>query len=372
MRVALVHDWLTGMRGGEHVLAELCGMFPDATVYTLVHAPGAVPPIESAHAIVPSLLDRLPFGRSHYRLYLPAFPALARTLAIDPTVDLVISSSHAAAMSVRAPDGAVHVCYCHSPMRYIWGDADDYFAFGPFRTVRSAALRAVRPYLRRWDLRSSERVDRFLANSEFVAERIRHIYGRDATVVYPPVDTDFYTPAAGERSAEALVVSALVPHKRVDLAVRAYSERGWPLAIVGEGIERRALERIAGPTCRFLGRISRERLRELYRTADLLVVPGREDFGIAIVEAQACGLPVVALAEGGACETVVQDATGQLFHERSTDAVTAAVVRARSASYAPAVIRSNAERFAAHRFRAHVRDVVAEAMAARRRRPTTR
>lgn len=355
MRVALVHDWLTGMRGGEKVLAELCDMFPGAPVYTLVHVPGSTPPIESDRKIIASTLDRVPFGRTHYRLFLPLFPLLARTLSIEQDVDLVISSSHAVAMSVRAPRGALHVCYCHSPMRYVWGCTDDYYAFGSSRLARWAALALFRPYLRRWDGASSKRVDVFLANSDYVRRQISADYGRDATVVHPPVDLEFFTPSDVDRTDAGLVVSALVPHKRVDLAIRAFSDRGWRLKIVGDGIERRPLERVAGPTVEFLGRVPDDLLRELYRTSRLLVVPGREDFGIVAVEAQACGLPVVALAEGGALETVSRGVTGELFTERTPDALAQAVELAIGTTYSTAALRRNAERFGRDRFRTRVR-----------------
>lgn len=351
MRVALVHDWLTGMRGGEKVLAELCAMFPDAPVYTLVHREGTTPRISEGRRVVTSAIQRAPFGRTHHRYYLPLFPLAVRGLKIAGPVDVVISSSHAVAKAVGVPASARHVCYCHSPMRYIWDERGDYFSFGRSRYLRRLALAPWRGMLRRWDRATAANVDTFVANSEYVRGRIREIYDRDAVVVHPPVDTDFFTPGDSERDDAALVVSALVPYKRVDLAVRAFSRAGRRLRVVGSGTERRALERIAGPSVEFLGAVLDERLRELYRTSRMLVFPGREDFGMVPVEAQACGLPVVALAEGGALETVVDGETGVLFAEQTVDGLLAAVERADSLAFDSDALRRNAERFSRSRFR---------------------
>jgi len=275
MRVALVHDWLTGMRGGEKVLAELCALFPEAPVYTLVRQGGATPPIEDGRRITTSFLQRLPFARTYYRYALPLFPAAAYALRVEGPIDVMISSSHAAAKAVRAPAGARHVCYCHAPMRYLWDERGDYFAFGRARLLRRAALAPFRTWLRRWDRRTAKRVDTFVANSAYVRTRIRELYGRDAVVVHPPVDTELFTPSDTPRCEHALVVSALVPYKRVDLAVRAFTVAGRSLRVVGTGTERRALERIAGPTVELIGAVDDERLRELYRTSSMLVFPGR-------------------------------------------------------------------------------------------------
>jgi glycosyltransferase involved in cell wall biosynthesis len=367
MRVALVHDWLTGMRGGEKVLAELCALFPEAPVYTLVHREGAAPEIERGRRVVTSMLQRLPFGRTHHRYYLPLFPAAARSLRLEGPLDLVISSSHAAAKAVRVPAGARHVCYCHSPMRYVWDDHGDYFSFGRSRYARRAALAPWRSALRRWDRAAADGVDLFVANSEYVRGRVRALYGRDAVVVYPPVDTEFFTPSDAARDDAALAVSALVPYKRVDLAVRAFSRSGRRLLVAGSGTERRALERVAGPSVEFLGAVSDERLRDLYRTSRLLVFPGREDFGLVPVEAQACGLAVVAFGEGGALETVVDGRTGVLFGEQTVDALDGGLARAEATTFDPAALRANALRFSRERFRREILAVLERALRARNR-----
>jgi glycosyltransferase involved in cell wall biosynthesis len=339
------------MRGGERVLAELCALFPDAPVYTLVYREGSVPAIAEGRRVVASALQRMPLARTHYRYYLPLFPAAARAVRIDGPLDLVISSSHAAAKAVRVPPGARHLCYCHTPMRYIWGERGDYFSYGAARFVRRAALAPWLAGLRAWDRASAARVDAFVANSENVRERIHEVYGRDARVVYPPVSVDFFTPSGEARSDSALVVSALVPYKRVDLAVRAFARSGRLLRVVGTGTERRALERAAGPSVEFLGVVSDERLRELYRESRMLLFPGADDFGMVPVEAQSCGLPVVAYAKGGALETVVDGETGVLFEEHTPEAVAEAAERCERTAFDAAVLRANAERFSRDRFR---------------------
>jgi glycosyltransferase involved in cell wall biosynthesis len=348
------------MRGGEKVLAELCALFPDAPVYTLVHREGSVSEALEARHVRTSLLQTLPLARTHYRYYLPLFPLAARLLRIEPPVDLVLSSSHAAAKAVRPPPGALHICYCHAPMRYVWDDRGDYFKFGPARHARRLALAPLRGWLRQWDIRSARRVDAFVANSAYVRGRIRDAYGVDARVVHPPVDTDFFTPGGETRDDSGLVVSALVPYKRVDLAVRAFTALKRRLRVVGTGPERRALERIAGPTIEFLGAVTDTELRSHYRSAGVLVFAGREDFGIVPVEAQACGLPVVAFGEGGALETVVDGKTGVLFDRQTESALIGALERTSVVPFDRATLRSNAERFGAARFRAEVLDVVRE------------
>jgi glycosyltransferase involved in cell wall biosynthesis len=256
------------------------------------------------------------------------------------------------AKSVIVPPRIRHICYCHTPMRYAWDQFDAYF--GPDRVGRAGswAMRLAMAYLARWDRDTSGRVDRYVTNSQHVAGRIRRYYNRDATVVYPPVETDFFTPAttATVGGPYALVVSALVPYKRIDIAIDGARLAGIPLKIVGDGPERARLERAAGPTATFLGRRSDDEIRELYRHAAVTLLPGEEDFGIVPVEAQACGRPVVALARGGATETVIDGKTGVLVDDPSAPAFADGISRALAASFDRAVIRRNAERFSRARF----------------------
>jgi glycosyltransferase involved in cell wall biosynthesis len=360
VRVAIVHDWLTGMRGGEKVLEVLCERYPRAEIFTLIHVRGSVSPTIERLPIHTSALQHMPGVRHYYRECLPAFPALVETFDLT-AFDLVISSSHCVAKSVITRPGAVHVCYCHTPMRYAWDQFDAYF--GPARVgiAASAVLRRVMAALARWDRATSYRVDRYLTNSQHVAGRIRRYYNREATVVYPPVDTDFFHPDAASTAVPgdgpyALVVSALVPYKRLDVAIDACRLAGVPLKIVGTGPERARLQDGA----EWLGRVSDEQVRDLYRSAALVLLPGEEDFGIVPLEAQACGSPVVALGRGGAVETVVNGETGMLVNEQTGEAFAAAITRAMHTTFDRAGIRRHAERFSRARFGDQIEALVAE------------
>jgi glycosyltransferase involved in cell wall biosynthesis len=383
VKVALVHDWLTGMRGGEKVLEVLCERYPDAELFTLLHVRGSVSPAIERLPIHTSALQRLPGIRHYYRECLPLFPKLIEQFDLT-RFDLVISTSHCVAKSALAAPNAVHICYCLTPMRYAWDQFDAYF--GPARLGRpaSAVMRIVMTRLARWDQRTAVRANRYVAISHYVAGRIRRYYNREATVVYPPVDTEFFHPdsAVGVPSAaaalgtpvpgrHALVVSALVPYKRLDLAIDACRIAGVPLKIVGDGPDRARLERRAHAEgnaghdeVEFLGRRSNDEVRELYRRAAVVILPGEEDFGIVPLEAQACGRPVVAYARGGALETVVSEETGLLVEEAAPAAFADAIRRAIDRPFDSAVIRRHAERFGRARFANEMDGVVRETIEA--------
>ena len=364
MKVALVHDWLTGMRGGEKVLEVLCERYPDADLFTLLHVRGSVSKAIESLPIHTSVLQRLPGIRHYYRECLPLFPTLVEQFDLAG-FDLVISSSHCVAKSVLVRPGTVHICYCHTPMRYAWDQFDAYF--GPARIGRAASriMRLVMGRLARWDRDTSGRVNRYVTNSQHVARRIRRYYNREASVVYPPVDTDFFHPDSTVPGRSALVVSALVPYKRLDLAIDACRIAGVPLRIVGEGPDRSRLERRARDhknDVEFLGRRSNEEVRELYRRAAVVMLPGEEDFGIVPLEAQACGRPVVAYARGGALETVVAEETGLLVEEAAPAAFAVAVRRAIDRRFDSAAIRRHAERFGRARFATEMDALVRETL----------
>jgi glycosyltransferase involved in cell wall biosynthesis len=339
------------MRGGEKVLDAICALYPDATLYTLVRVPATVAPSIERRRIRTSLAQWLPAAGRAYRHYLPLFPAIVEWFDLDRH-DLIISSSHCAVKSVIPPGRATHVCYCHSPMRYAWDQFGAYFGPEQVGPVLSRALRPVLAHLARWDAATAGRVDRFLANSQYVAGRIRRYYNRGSTVVYPPVDTEYYTPAGaqGSESPGFLVVSALVPYKRVDVAIEACRRLGAPLTIVGRGPEEKRLRALGGPETRFLGWRSDEEVRELYRRCTGLLLPGVEDFGMAPVEAQACGAPVVALGHGGACETVIDGETGVLVGDGSAEGFAEGLGRLRRLRLDRTAIRANAERYSRLRF----------------------
>jgi glycosyltransferase involved in cell wall biosynthesis len=357
MRVALVHDWLTGMRGGEKVLEALLEIYPGAEIFTLLHVPGSVSRTIEDRPIHTSFVQRLPGAHRHYRRYLPLFPAAVERFDLRG-FDLVVSCSHCVAKGVL-PRGAPHVSYCNTPMRYVWDQFDAYFGRGRAGLATRAAASAAAPVLRRWDRNSAGRVDHFIANSDYVRGRIRRFYGRDATVVYPPVEVSRFTPAE-VREDFYLIVSALVPYKRVDLAVDAFRELGKPLLVVGSGPERRRLEAVAGRNTRFIGWCSDDEVAELMSRCRALLMPGVEDFGIVPVEAQAAGAPVIAFGEGGALETVGGEerggaSTGVFFHEATPSSLAQAVRRFETLTFDPAALRTNAERFARERFLEEVR-----------------
>jgi len=360
LNVALVHDWLTGLRGGERVLEQLCLLYPSARIYTLVHVPGSVGPIIGQHEIVTSFLDRLP--RQSYRHYLPLFPAAIESLDLRGH-DLVISTSHAVAKGCRPPRDAVHVAYVHTPMRYVWDQFDAYFGPGRAGIATRLAARAVAPYLRRWDVGSTRRVHAIVANSRFVAERIRRVWQRDAdAVVYPPVDTARFVPAAEGPAGYALIVSALVPYKRVEIAVSAFSRLKRPLWIAGDGPELRRLRDAAGPSVRFLGSVAADALPGLYARAQFFVLPGEEDFGIAPVEAQAAGRPVLALGRGGALETVIDGETGVFFAEPTVQSLLDGISRIDQLPVDPMRLHQHAARFDVARFGPEVKRAIDAAL----------
>ena len=348
MRVALVHDWLTGMRGGEKVLELLCEAYPAADVLTLFHAPGSVSSVIERHRPRTSVLQRLPGASRYYRYCLPLFPAAIEQFDLD-RYDLVISTSHCAAKSVVRTGRARHLCYCFTPMRYAWDQFDAYFGAGRVGALKSALFRPVLGALARWDAATAGRVDRYVAISHHVASRIRRYYNRDAVVIYPPVDTDFFSPdTAVVPEAFLLIVSALVPYKRIDIAIEASRLSNVPLRIIGDGPERATLARLIAATradVQLLGPVSDAAVRDMYRRAAAVLLPGEEDFGIAPVEAQACGRPVIAYARGGALETVVEGVTGLLVQDSTPEAFAAAIARARAIRFEPSVIREHALKF---------------------------
>ena len=348
-KVALIHDWLTGMRGGEKVLEVLCERFPDADLFTLVHTRGSVSPAIERLRTHTSFIQSLPRVAQYYRHYLPLFPTAIEQFSFDG-FDLVVSVSHCCAKSIVRPARVPHLCYCLTPMRYAWDQFDGYFGPDRIGRVGSRLMRPVMARMARWDRDTAGRADRYVAISHYVAGRIRRYYNREAIVVYPPVDTEFFHADDTVPARQALVVSALVPYKRIDVAIDACRLAGVPLTIVGDGPDRQRLERAGGAAVRFLGYLSNEEIRGLYRESAVVLLPGEEDFGIAPLEAQACGRPVVALGRGGALETVVPGVTGALVDELDprafADALTATIDR----RFDPVVIRAHAERFGRARF----------------------
>jgi glycosyltransferase involved in cell wall biosynthesis len=351
-RITLAHDWLVGKRGGELVLDRLAGLFGPTDLYTLVDNGVPISEAISACRVVTSPLQRFPGARGRLRRhYLPMFPWAVERLRVKPC-DLLISTSSAVMKSIIPPDGTPHLCYCHAPARYLWTQSD---AYGSRRgsagaRLRLIGLRAMSKSFRRWDRRTATRVTRFLANSRYIADEIRRCFNRDADVVHPPVATDYFTPDAGiQREDWLLVVSALEPYKRTDVAIAAANRIGITLKVAGQGTQRAALQSIAGPTVQMLGRVEGPALRDLYRRARALIYPQIEDFGITAVEAQACGCPVVALEAGGALDTVT-DETGVFFQDPGVDGLCDGLRSLDDKRIDPVSCRRNAERFATEVF----------------------
>jgi glycosyltransferase involved in cell wall biosynthesis len=360
MKVAVVHDWLNGMRGGEKVLESLLEIYPQAPIYTLFHEQGKVSPQIESREIVTSWLNRFPGIYRHYRSLLPLFPAAAESLDLRG-FDLIVSSSHAVAKGVRAGN-AVHICYCHTPMRYVWDAEDDY----PLGRLRRTAFGFVRPWLQKWDCEAAHRVDHFIANSRFVRERIREYYGRNADVIPPPVDTQFFTPSSGiPREDFYLAVGALVPYKRFDVVVKAFNKLDRRLVIAGSGPELGRLRNMAGSNIDVRGWVTNEELRSLYRRARALVFAAREDFGIVTVEAQACGCPVIAFGAGGSSETIQDGMNGILFSEQQPDDLIRAVRRFETMEWPAEQVRYRVETCSREAFQTRIRKVIAERIARR-------
>ena len=358
-RVAIVHDWLTGMRGGEWCLDLFCELLPEATLFTLVHHPGRLSGRIESMEIRTSFIERLPGAGKLHQKYLPLFPKAVERFDLE-SYDFVLSSSHCVAKGAVAPPGTRHVCYCHTPMRYIWEFFDDYFAHPGSGLLTRAVMPAVARYLRRWDVESAPRVDRFVANSAHVAGRIRSIYGREAEVIHPPVDLTRFR-ADRRREDYYLILSALVPYKKVALAVEAFRDLGERLVVVGRGPEMERLRSAAGKNTTFLGWAGDEEVADLLARARALLFPGNEDFGIVPLEAMASGCPVIAYAAGGALETVVPERTGEraatgLFFERQDAGSLAAAVRSFDPErFDPQALREHAALFDLPVFRRKIR-----------------
>jgi glycosyltransferase involved in cell wall biosynthesis len=360
-RVVLAHDWLTGMRGGEKCLEALCRRWPDAWLYTLLHRQGTVAPIIEERRLVTSFLQHLPGVERYYRYLLPIMPFAADRWRV-PECDLVFSLSHCVAKSVRPPRGVPHVCYCFTPMRYAWHQRQAYFNKVRLGRLRSAVVDRVLELLRRWDRQTAKRVTHFLAISHTVQKRIVECYDRPSTVIYPPVDTDFYCPAPAPRESYYLAVSAFAPYKRLDLAVEACRRLGRQLVIIGKGQDERRIKALAAPRVTILGWQPDAVVREHYRRCRALLFPGEEDFGIVPLEAQACGTPVIAFGRGGATETTTplhqrkraasQEPTAVWFEEPTAQSLVEAIVRfeQRANDFNPLAARRQALRFSHRRF----------------------
>jgi glycosyltransferase involved in cell wall biosynthesis len=360
MKVAIVHYWLVSMRGGEKVLESLCELFPTADIFTHVYDPAAVSPAIHRHSVRLTLIGRLPFAKRLYKLYLPLMPMALEQLDLR-SYDLVISSESGPAKGVLTRADALHLCYCHTPMRYIWNMYLDY------KQSVSPLLRPVIVWLagslRLWDQHSAARVDLFLANSSNVKRQIKKYYGRDAIVVHPPVDVDGFTATDEDAGDFYLSVGQLVRYKRIDLAIEACNRLNRRLIIIGEGPEYRNLRKLAGPSITFLGKQDFASLRWHYARCRALLFPGEEDFGIVPVEAMAAGRPVIALRRGGALETVIAGRTGLFFEKQNVESLERALLDFEGVEslFDPAIIMQHARQFSRSEFKRRMGKILAEA-----------
>jgi len=355
LRVALVHDYFSQYGGAERVLEALHALYPEAPIYTAFHDPRFTPAAWRSWEIRTSFLQRFPGWRRLFRLYLPWYPLAFESFDLRG-YDLVLSSSHAFAKGAIPPAGARHVCYCHNTARFLWTSAT-YLESEHFGRLVQLLLQPTLSRLRMWDISSNDRVDAFMANSRNVAERIARFYRRESTVIHPPAAVSSF-PIAGERGQYFLTGGRLVAHKRFDVAVAACTRTGLPLLVFGDGRERARLEALAGPLVQFLGRVSEERLRQLFLGCRAFLFPSEEDLGITPVEAMACGRPVIAYAAGGSLETVVAGVTGLFFPRQEAEALAGVLAAFRDDEFDPAAIRRHAELFDTPRFQERVRAFV--------------
>ncbi|QDT06017.1 GDP-mannose-dependent alpha-(1-6)-phosphatidylinositol monomannoside mannosyltransferase [Rubripirellula lacrimiformis] len=353
MKFALAHHWLTSYRGGERVLEQMASLFP-GDIYTLVQDPRVDVPGIAGRKIRTSALQRIPKAAALYRHLLPLHPWAISNLKVDEDVDVLLSSDASLIKGIDAPESATHVCYCHSPPRYLWEMSADYKKTSLAARV---ALDGCAPRLRDWDYRAAQSVTHFIANSQFVAERIQKYYDRESTVIFPPVAVDAFQHDR-PRESFCLVISELVPYKRIDLAVEAFNRTGQRLVIIGDGPERSRLESVAKPNVEFWGRRSFADLKRNLEIAQALIFPGVEDFGITPVEAQAAGCPVIAYRGGGALETVVEGQTGLFFDDQNIDSLIDAVDSMADHPISADVCNAAAQRFSAERFCQQYRDFV--------------
>jgi glycosyltransferase involved in cell wall biosynthesis len=362
MNPAIIHEWLVTLAGAESVLQSIYSLYP-GTIYTLFHDPKGVAGSQWENlAIKTSVLQHLPLASKHHRVYLPLFPMAIEQFDLREH-DIIISSSYAVAKGVLNSSDQLHICYCHSPMRYIWDLTFEYMeASNLSQGLKSFLVRGIFHYIRMWDALSSMRVNEFVANSYYIAHRIQKCYNRTATVIYPPVDVDRFSISA-KRDNYFITISRLVPYKRIDLIIQSFNQLNLPLLIIGDGPSRKSLEKMSCKNITFLGQLPPGDMDAHLKNARAFIFSAEEDFGIVNVEAQACGIPVIAYGRGGALETVEQDVTGIFFYKQDPASIIDAINRflAREDSFDPQIIRDQAKRFPRSRFEYEFKAFVDEA-----------
>ncbi|MBI2845251.1 MAG: glycosyltransferase [Chloroflexi bacterium] len=358
MKIAFVHDWLNQYGGAEQVLAALHEIYPLAPIYTSIYRPEAMPQSWQEWDIRATFMDRLPEIHRRHQPYLPLYPLAFSRLDLSD-YDLVISNKSGFCHGVKTGPRTLHICYCLTPTRYIWNYAD-YVREERIGRVARAMLPLFISLLKGWDYAAAQRVGEFLAISKTVQQRIKRFYNRDSVIIYPPVDVERFSLDTNEPEDYFLILSRLVPYKRIDLAIAAFNRTKRPLLVIGEGRDRARLEKMAGPTVQFLGNLPNGQVAHYLSRARALIFPGEEDFGLAPLEAQAAGRPVIAYAGGGARETVIEGETGVLFTEPNQRSLIEALQRFQGMSFDPAALRANAQRFSKQVFQNRLQSFVQE------------
>lgn len=363
MKVVLLHDWLTGFRGGERVLEAFCELYPDAPIYTLIHKPGSTSPTIEKHEINTSFLNSIPGIHKHYRKFLPLFPKAAESLNILENADIVLSSSHCVIKGVKKPKDSIHVSYIHSPMRYLYDQFDVYFGSdSPF--YQRLGIKFFKDYLVNWDLESNSNVDYPIGNSHFVQRRIKKYYGIESEVIHPFVDLKDFRPFQNtdiQKEDFYIMVTAFAPNKRVDLAIETFNKLKKELVIIGGGQQEKQLKEMAGPTIKFLGNVSREEVIDKFLKAKGMIFPGVEDFGITPLESLASGTPIIAYKIGGVLETL-NDNVCQFFSEQTTEALINAIDLFESRDFDKKTLYERAEDFSKENFKQKISNAVNTAL----------
>ncbi len=357
IKAAIVHDWLTNYGGAERVVEEFCRIFPDAPVFTTVYNKKNMGNIFPEEKVITSFMQKIPGAVNHYTKMLSLMPKAFESFDLSG-YDLVLSSSSSCAKGVLTNADTVHLSYVHTPMRYAWDLYHEYLNSSGLLT--RTAMKRLLPKIWQWDALSALRVDYFMANSTTTRKRIKKIYRRDSKVIYPPVNTDFFTPSGDKPDDFYLVLSRFVPYKRIDLAIKACSKLGRKLIVIGDGSEKEKLKSIAGPTVKFTGRLDDNETLDYYRRCRAFLFPGYEDFGITPVEAMACGRPVIAYGRGGATDTVIDGETGTLFAEQTEESLSGAIKKFENMDFDSSAIREHAGKFSAERFRKEIINTIDE------------
>lgn len=359
MKVALVHDYLVQYGGAERVLEALAEIFPEAPIYTLLYDDEKMNGALKGRVIKTSFLQKIPFAKKHHRLFLALMPGAVERLDLSG-FDLIVSDSSSFSKGIIKPAGSMHICYCHTPLRYAWDYTDKYIKESSYPKIVKFFLPPVINFVKKWDFKAAQRPDYFIANSNFIADKIKKYYGRDAEVIYPPVEITNNSQQTTHNKKEDyyLIVSRLMPYKRVDLAIEAFNDLGLKLKIVGDGPDRKRIEKTAKNNIEFTGTKSNGDLADFYKNCKAFIFPQEEDFGIAAVEAQMYGKPVIAFRSGGACESVIENKTGIFFNKQNKDSLIAAIKKFEGLKFDAEEIKSHSQKFSKEEFKRKIKEFV--------------